>query len=67
MKLTLRNFVVHAVKKDKLFERSEFLSFRQGLQNFSQFHTALTFFVTFFCQDKKVSPRQAAIKLVENQ
>ena len=54
MKQALRKWTAFGVKKSKLFERSEFLDFSQKAVIFSLFHAALTFFVTFLCQDKKV-------------
>jgi len=54
MKPALRKCPAFGVKKSKLFERSEFLDFSQKAVIFSRFYAALTFFVTFLCQDKKV-------------
>jgi hypothetical protein len=54
MKPALRKWLAFGVKKSKLFERSEFLDFSQKAVIFSRFYAALTFFVTFLCQDKKV-------------
>jgi|GEM_PF-1824072 len=54
MKPALRKWLAFGVKKSKLFERSEFLDFSQKAVIFSWFYAALTFFVTFLCQDKKV-------------
>ncbi len=66
MKQALRKWTAFGVKKSKLFERSEFLDFSQKAVIFSLFHAALTFFVTFLCQDKKVRQYQGKKRFLNN-